>query len=67
MALLRQCLQELRVKRHEWAPCEDVWPESKPSHVDDSLRAQHAQEQGRAYRPEFMDAGSGHADVVCAV
>jgi len=28
MALLRQCLQELRMKHHEWDAADQAWPEA---------------------------------------
>jgi hypothetical protein len=29
MALLRQCLQQLRMKQHDWDVPQDAWPETK--------------------------------------
>ena len=31
MALLRECLQELRAKQREWHGLPDGWPPSKPA------------------------------------
>ncbi|AMO22846.1 hypothetical protein GCM10027034_33270 [Ramlibacter solisilvae] len=39
MALLRQCLQQLRVRRGEWDATAEVWPESDQPAWDDSLAA----------------------------
>jgi len=29
MALLRECLQQLRVKQHDWDAPDNAWPETK--------------------------------------
>ncbi|WP_280153874.1 hypothetical protein [Piscinibacter sp. XHJ-5] len=50
MALLRQCLQELRTKHHDWdAPAGD-WPEPKPvqqARLGCSLQMQGDRRPGR--------------------
>jgi hypothetical protein len=57
MALLRQCLQELREKRHDWSSFDAAWPASRPSH-DDSRAQWHAEGQATP------DARELHADPV---
>ena len=34
MALLRQCLRELREERHEWEVADGAWPDANSDHED---------------------------------
>lgn len=45
MALLRQCLQELRTKQHEWdAPAE--WPQPQPQRPGSALLSRNERHHG---------------------
>ena len=62
MALLRQCLQQLRVKRHEWDAVDDSWPETTPRGVQDSGRVNPIRHSGaRVYQRRAMSGISTDA------
>jgi len=45
MALLRQCLRELRVKRGEWASSDEVWCDSSPLGFEELREHSQVEEQ----------------------
>jgi hypothetical protein len=61
MALLRQCLQELRVKRHEWTSSDEPWSGSLPRHAEDRREPIHVgapvAPQHPEPRPQALGAG----------
>ena len=53
MALLRQCLRELRVKRGEWASSDEAWLDSRPLAFEDLRERSQVEEQPRSGQREL--------------
>jgi len=53
--LLRQCLLELRAKRHAGAPGDELWCESTPRTVEESSSRSHTDEKDSPAKGELTD------------
>ncbi|SEB24608.1 hypothetical protein SAMN05444680_1212 [Variovorax sp. YR216] len=61
MALLRQCLMELRVRRREWTSPEDLWCDAGPGGADSATGLPAAQSQCAGVFSGVRSTGSSTA------
>lgn len=61
MALLRQCLMELRLKRREWSSSEDFWCDTGPSAADSAVGLSVAHSQSAGVSSGVRSTGSSTA------
>ena len=66
MALLRQCLQELRMKHHEWDAPDRAWPEAATLRLAASVNARNTHGPDLMRVPHWRLAKTDNAELKAA-